>query len=59
MDYSESGKESALKFLESFSKESPPESGASFPVRPSWPILEPGEVEGECVDMAKRYLCGK
>ena len=56
MEFSEAKKEDAMKFLE---KLSPPEPGAAFPVRPSWPLLEPEEVEGECLEMAKRYLCEK
>ncbi len=59
MDYSEAKKEDAIKFLERFSEMSPPEPGPDFPLRPSWPRLQPEEVEGECLDMAKRYLCGK
>jgi len=60
MEYSESSKASALKFLEEFVAANAPLSPEDpLPLRPNWPELEEGEVEAECLEMARRYLAGK
>lgn len=59
MEFSESKKSDAVKFLERFSELPLPEPGAALPLRPVWPQLELDEVEGECLEMTKRYLSEK
>ena len=60
MEFSEDSKLCALKFLEEFtSSEVLPDAGEQLPIRSNWPQLDPGEVEAECLDMARRYLSEK
>lgn len=60
MEFSETSKANALKFLEEFTSEgSAPALEDPLPVRPTWPQMETDELEAECLDMARRYLSGK
>ncbi len=60
MDYPETSKACALKFLEGYlSSEVAPAEDEPLPLRPNWPQLQEGELEAECLDMTKRYLSGK
>ena len=56
MEFSEAKKSDAIKFLERFAELPPPKPGLHLPMRPVWPQLELEEVEGECLEMTKRYL---
>lgn len=58
--FSEASKACALKFLEEFTgNEVLPSGEEPLPLRTIWPQLERGEMEGECLDIAKRYLAQK
>ena len=45
-----------FKFLERFAELPPPKPAFPLPMQPVWPQLELEEVEGECLEMTKRYL---
>lgn len=58
--FSEASKACALKFLEEFtSSEVLPSGEDPLPLRTNWPQLDKGELEGECLDIARRYLAHK
>ena len=60
MEYSEASKACALKFLEKFvSSEALPDADQPLPLRSNWPDLLEDELEGECLEMTKRYLSSK
>ncbi len=61
MEFSESAKANAVKFLKEFTASgavpgSGNDSEVDLPVRMNWPSVSDEEVEGECLDMAKGYL---
>lgn len=59
MEFSESSKACALKFLEEFaSSQVLPEAEDSLPIRTNWPQLDEGEIEAECLEIGRRYLAG-
>lgn len=60
VEFSEASKACALQFLEHFtSSEVLPGAEEPLPLRTNWPLLEPEEMEGECLDIARRYLAGR
>ena len=60
MEFPESSKVNALKFLEKFvSEDSEPGKEDPLPVRPAWPQLVDNELEAECLEMTRKYLAGK
>lgn len=60
VEFSEASKACALQFLEHFtSSEVLPSAEEPLPLRTNWPQVEPGELEGECLDIARRYLAAR
>lgn len=62
MEFPESGRKSAQKFLEYFlSRQQPPPSSqdevCELPISSNWPTVSEEEAEGECLDMARNLLC--
>lgn len=58
--FSEASKVCALEFLEKFTSAAVlPGPDDPLPIGLNWPKLEQCEVEGESLDVARRYLAGK
>ncbi len=59
MEFPESGRESAKKFLQFFlSKQTCPTSiDDPLPLKPNWPTVTQDEAEAECMDVSRTVLC--
>lgn len=60
VEFSEASKTCALTFLEDYTSGVVlPSAEEPQPLRTNWPQLEHGEMEAECLEMARRYLAEK